>query len=147
MTDRDFDRTTDEAFDAALRRAMTARPEPELPTDLAARAVGRATAAPSRTFYRPAAFWRGVSSVASCLLIVGLLSVGAWRWYRSSAGSDTSVTYATDTSSSLGAADTTSSQNATLLLVGGAVLVLSLGLVTLDRMLSGDDGAGTPVFV
>lgn len=147
MTDRDFNRTTDEEFDAALRRAMTARPEPELPADLADQAVRRATAAPSRALYRPAAFWRAVSSLAACVLIVGLLSVGAWRWYRSSSGTDTGTTYMSDTSSSLSTTDTTSSQNATLLLIGGAVLVLSLGLVTLDRMLSGDESAGAPVFV
>lgn len=145
MTERDFDRMTEEAFDDALRRALTARPEPELPTDLAARAVHRATA-PSRAVYRPAAFWRAISSLAACLLIVGLLSVGAWRWYRSSAGTDTGTTYASDTSSLLSTVDTTSSQNATLLLVGGAVLVLSLGLVTLDRMLSGDESSGAPVW-
>jgi hypothetical protein len=138
----------DEELDASLRRALAARPEPELPADLAARAVRRASLS-SRTLYRPAAFWRTVSSLAACLLIVGLLSFGAWRWYRSSSSSsDTSQTYATDTSTtSLSAADTTSSQNAALLLVAGAVLVLSLGLVTLDRMLSGDDAAGASVFV
>src|SRR4051794_5950954 len=132
----------DDELDAALRRAMTARPEPDLPVDLAARAIRRATA-PTRAVYRPVALWRTVSSLAACLVIAGLLTFGAWRWYQSASSFTTSET-SDVTTTSVSSADTTSSQNATLLLVGGAVLVLALGLVTLDKLLSTDESVGAP---
>lgn len=116
-----------DAFDAKLREAMAARPELPVTKNLASRAIARGsvpTLDAARLF----------SAVAAFLLICGLFATAAWKFYVYLASSESS-----ETASTVDVNDILSSRNATMLLVGGAVFVLALGFVMLEKLFSRDD--------